>query len=54
MLSFFAYFREILRYQCHENRPVGAELFHAEREADMTKLTFVLSNFAEAPKNSLL
>ena len=28
---------------------VGAELFHADRQTDMTKLTVVFHNFANAP-----
>jgi hypothetical protein len=32
-------------------RPVGAELFHADRRTDMTKLIVVLLNIANAPKN---
>ena len=31
-------------------RPVGAELFHADRRRDMTKLTVSFRNFANAPK----
>jgi hypothetical protein len=31
-------------------RPVGAELFHADRETDMTKLIVAFRNFANAPK----
>jgi hypothetical protein len=35
--------------------PVGAELFHADGrmdgEADTTKLTVAIRNFAKAPKN---
>ena len=31
--------------------PVGAELFHADRRTDMTKLTVSFHNFANAPKN---
>jgi len=34
-------------------RPVGAELFHADRRTDMTKLTVTLRNFANAPTNQL-
>jgi hypothetical protein len=30
--------------------PVGAELFHAYRETDMTKLTVVLRDFAKVLK----
>ena len=30
-------------------RPVGAELFHADRRTDMTKLTITFRNFANAP-----
>jgi hypothetical protein len=32
-------------------RPVGAELFHADGETDMTKLTVAFRNFSNAPKN---
>ena len=32
-------------------RPVGAELFHAVRRTDMTKLIAALRNFVNAPKN---
>jgi len=31
--------------------PVGAELFRADRVADMTELTVAFRNFANAPKN---
>jgi hypothetical protein len=31
-------------------RPVGKELFHADRRTDMTKLTVAFRNFANAPK----
>jgi hypothetical protein len=31
-------------------RPVGAELFHAAGQTDMTKLTLAFRNFANAPK----
>jgi len=31
---------------------MGAELFHADGWTDMTKLTVVFSNFANAPKKS--
>jgi hypothetical protein len=38
-------------------RPVGAELFHTDRETDrrtdMTKLIVAFHNFTNAPKNSL-
>jgi len=34
-------------------RPVGADLFHADRRIDMTKLMVAFRNFANAPKNSL-
>jgi hypothetical protein len=33
-------------------RPVGAELFHAYRRTDMTKLTVAFRNFENAPKNA--
>jgi len=32
-------------------RPVGAELLHADRWTDMTKLTVAFRNMANAPKN---
>jgi hypothetical protein len=31
--------------------PVGAELFHADGQTDMTKLIAAFRNFANAPKN---
>jgi hypothetical protein len=31
-------------------RPVGAELFHAYEQTDMTKLIIAFRNFAKAPK----
>jgi len=34
-------------------RPVGAELFHADGQTDMTKLIFAFRNFANTPKNEL-
>jgi hypothetical protein len=33
--------------------PVGAELFHADGQTDMTKLTVAFRNFANAPKKFL-
>ena len=33
-------------------RPEGAEMFHADRRTDMTKLIVTLHNYANAPKNS--
>jgi len=35
-------------------RPVGAELFIAERRTDMTKLTVALRHFANSTKNDML
>ena len=32
-------------------RPVGAELFHADRPIDMTKLIVALRNCANAPES---
>jgi len=32
-------------------RPMGAELLHADRQTDMTKLIFTFCNFANVPKN---
>ena len=34
--------------------PVGAELFHAEGQTDMTKLIVAFRNIANAPKNQNL
>jgi hypothetical protein len=34
-----------------ESPPVGAELFHADKQKDMTKLIVVFRNFANAPKS---
>ena len=31
--------------------PVGAELFYADGQTDMTKLTVALSNFSNTPKS---
>jgi hypothetical protein len=31
-------------------RPMGAELFHADRRTDMTNLIAAFRNFANAPK----
>jgi hypothetical protein len=33
-------------------RPVGVELFHADRQADMTKLGVAFSKSVNAPKKS--
>jgi hypothetical protein len=33
-------------------RAVGAELFHADRRTDMTKLIATFRNFAKAPQNA--
>jgi hypothetical protein len=32
-------------------RPVGTELFPADRRTDITKLVIVFGNFADTPKN---
>jgi len=34
-------------------RPVGAELFHADRRTEMTELIISFRNFANAPKYPL-
>lgn len=36
----------------HENRTVQAEMFHADREKDMTKLIVAVRWIANAPKNT--
>ena len=33
-------------------RPVGAELFHADRRTRMPKLTVTFRNYANAPNNA--
>jgi len=46
----------ILKYEYNISwkiRPVGADLFHADVRADMTKLIVVFRNVANAPKTSL-
>ena len=35
-------------------RPVGGELFHADRRSEMTKLTAAFRTLANAPKNNLI
>jgi hypothetical protein len=37
-----------------EIRSVGAELFHADRQTDMTKLIIAFHKYANAPKSLLL
>jgi flagellar motor component MotA len=45
-------FRKTLEYQfLMKISPVGAELFHAERQTDMTKVIVALYSFANAAKN---
>jgi phosphotransferase system IIB component len=39
----------MLNIKFHENRLVGAELFHVEVRTDMTKLKVAFSNFAKVP-----
>jgi hypothetical protein len=34
-------------------RPVGAELFHVDRQTDVTKLIVAFRNFANVPKKQL-
>ena len=34
-------------------RPLGAELFHADGQTDLTKLAVAFRNFAKAPKNEI-
>jgi len=35
-------------------RPVGAELFHADRQTDTTKLIVDFLNFEKAPKDAVI
>jgi hypothetical protein len=46
---FLAGFRKILEYQM-KIPTVGAELFYADGQTDMTKLIVTFRNFANAPK----
>jgi len=51
---FLTVFRKILKYLVPwKSRPMGAELFHADRRTDMTKLKVAFRNFANASKNGL-
>jgi hypothetical protein len=47
-------FEKYSNIKFHENRPVEAELFHADRRTDrqigMVKLIVAFRNFANAPK----
>jgi len=36
----------------HENSSSGTELFHVDRQTDMTKLIVASRNFADVPKNA--
>ena len=49
---FVTNFREVQRRNFMEVCPVGAELFHADRQTDMTKLTVAFCNIANAPKTT--
>jgi hypothetical protein len=44
-------FEKYSNIKYYENRPVGAELFHADRWTDMMKLIITFGKFANAPKN---
>jgi len=35
-------FQKIVKYECHENFPVAAELFRARGRADMTQLAVAI------------
>ena len=49
---FFTDFQKILRnLNFMKIRSVRAELFHVDRQTDMTKLIAMFYNFANAPKN---
>jgi len=49
VLDLFSKNTQILN--CMKIRPVGAELFQADAETDMTKIIVDLRSFANAPKN---
>jgi hypothetical protein len=43
-------FKNVSSMKFHKNSPVGAELFHADGQKDMTKLIVAFRNFANATK----
>jgi hypothetical protein len=49
--TFSSFSKNTQMYNFTKIRPVGAELFHADKRTDMTKLTVALHNFAKTPKN---
>jgi hypothetical protein len=54
-LIFLTGYRNILKYQNFmEIRPVGAELFHADEQTGIKRLTLASRNFAKAPINSCI
>jgi hypothetical protein len=46
-------FENFSNIKLHENRKVQAEVFHAVRQTNMTKVIVALRCFANAPKNAL-
>jgi hypothetical protein len=44
-------FEKFSNSKFHENPPMGAELFHADGQTDVTKLIVAIRSSANAPKN---
>jgi len=47
-------FEKYSNIKFHGNPSSGAELFHADRQTDVTKLTVAFRNFANTPNNMLM
>ena len=47
-------FENIPNFELIKIRPVGAKLFHMDRQTDMTKLTVAFRKLANAPKKNSL
>ena len=53
-LDFFRHFFKINGIYFTKTLPVGAKLFHANREIDMTKVIVAFRNSAKTPNNRQL
>jgi hypothetical protein len=50
-MNFLNTFSKNAQIQSIKIRPAGAELFHADGQTDITKLTVAFHSSAKAPKN---